>query len=139
MINPNTLGKKSEDKPKDLPEDFVGYFGTSGQPGHFLYILNDNELSYSEKDDWGRRFDGDWLMEHLSTTSFKVFWWKNVDVTILGYPRSLDDERPGSKSLFILKGNHVGDNEYIVNKMKEHPWVYEIFEKLADKYLRNRN
>lgn len=130
MVENNTL--------KELPQDFIGYFGTRGCVGHDLVVLNGyRELSDIDICDWGVEFDRDWIMMQLSTSSFKCFWWKNADVTIVGYPKSLDDERPGSKSLFIVKGNHAQDYEYLVAKMKQYSWVYEIFEKLADKYLRD--
>lgn len=130
MVENNTL--------KELPQDFIGYFGTRGCAGHDLVVLNGyRELSDIDICDWGVEFDRDWIMMQLSTSSFKCFWWKNADVTIVGYPKSLDDERPGSKSLFIVKGNHAQDYEYLVAKMKQYSWVYEIFEKLADKYLRD--
>lgn len=130
MANHNTL--------KELPQDFVGYFGTRGCAGHDLVVLDGyRELSDIDICDWGVEFDRDWIMMQLSTSSFKCFWWKNADVTIVGYPKSLDDERPGSKSLFIVKGNHTQDYEYLITKMKQYSWVYEIFEKLADKYLKD--
>lgn len=123
---------------KELPQDFVGYFGTTGHAGHDLIVLDGyKELSGIDICDWGGEFDREWIMEQLSTSSIKCFWWKKADVTIVGYPKSLDDKRPGSKSLFIVKGNHAQDYEYLVTKMKQYPWVYEIFEKLIDKYLRD--
>lgn len=122
----------------DLPSNFVAYFGTTNYgSGHNLYILEGYEVfSGIDTCDWGAVFDRDWILQNLSVNSLKVFWWENADVTIVGYPKSLDDKRPGSKSLFILRGNHVGDNDYIVAKMKESPWVYDIFSKLVDKYLK---
>ena len=123
---------------KELPQNFIGYFGTTGSSGHDLYVLDGHkELSSMDICDWAGEFDRDWIMMQLSSSSIKVFWWKTADVTICGFPRSLDDERPGSKSLFIVKGNHMSDYEYIVDKMKQYPWVYEIFDKLVDKYLRD--
>lgn len=123
---------------KELPQDFVGYFGTTGRAGHDLVVLDGyRELSGIDICDWAGEFDREWIMLQLSTSSFKCFWWKSADVTIVGYPKSLDDKRPGSKSLFIVKGNHTQDHEYLVAKMKQYSWVYEIFEKLADKYLRD--
>lgn len=75
-------------------------------------------------------------MMELSSSSLKVFWWKTADVTICGYPKSIDDNRPGSKSLFIIKGNHTGNHEYIVYVMKSYPWVYSIFTKITEMYLK---
>ena len=119
-----------------LPENFVGYFGTHLMPGHYLYVLDGGkDLSESDIRYWAGEFDEDWIMAQLSEQSIKVFYWTSADVTICGYPRSLDDDRPGSKSLFIVKGDHSKDYEYIVQKMKSFSWVYEIFEKLVKKYL----
>lgn len=124
--------------PKELPQDFVGYFGTRGCAGHDLVVLDGyKELSGIDICDWAGEFDSERIMLHLSTSSLKCFWWKTADVTIVGYPKSLDDKRPGSMSLFIVKGNHAQDYEYLVTKMKQYPWVYEIFEKLVDKYLKD--
>jgi len=127
-----------QDTTKDLPSNFVGYFGTTGHAGHDLIVLEGyKELSAMDVCDWAGEFDRDWIMRQLSSSSLRCFWWKTADVTIVGYPKSLDDERPGSKSLFIVKGNHVKDHEYIVAKMKQYTWVYEIFEKLTDKFLKD--
>ena len=123
---------------KGLPENFVGYFGTNGRSGHNLYVLDGyKELSDSDVYDWAAEFDRDFIMMELSSSSLKVFWWKTADVTICGYPKSIDDNRPGSKSLFIIKGNHTGNHEYIVSVMKSYPWVYDIFTKITEMYLKD--
>lgn len=118
---------------KNLPPNFVGYFGTMGSAGHNLYVLNGHkELSNMDVFDWAGEFDRDWIVALLSPSSFSVFYWKAADVTIVGYPRSLDDKRPGSKSLFILKGDFTQNHDFILYIMKKFPEVYKIFEKLAD-------
>lgn len=123
---------------KSLPENFVGYFGTKGRSGHNLYVLNGyNELSASDVYDWAAEFDRDFIMLKLSSSSIKVFWLETADVTICGYPKSIDDNRPGSKSLFIIKGNHTDNHEYIVSVMKSYPWVYDIFTKITEMYLKD--
>ena len=114
---------------KELPDNFIAYFGTWGRPGHNLTPLNVN--FYDEGGDWAAEFDSDAVMKFLSYESFSLFYYKGC--TIIGYPRSVDDERGGSKSLFIAKGEH--DDDYMVAKMKEYSDVYEIFSKLAEQYL----
>lgn len=115
----------------ELPDNFIAYFGTWGCAGHDLKPLNIN--FYDEGGDWAAEFDSYAVEKHLTYESFRLFHYKGV--TIIGYPRSLDDHRGGSKSLFIVKGQH--DADYMIEKMKEYPEVYKIFEKLADKYLRD--
>lgn len=114
---------------ENLPDDFVGYFGTMGKAGHNLYPLN--KYVYDKGGDWAAEFDGDAIMQQLDSKSFRLIYYKGV--TIVGFPRSLDDKRPGSKSLFIVKGEH--DSVTMVNKMKEYPEIYEIFTKLENKFL----
>lgn len=113
----------------ELPDNFIAYFGTWGCAGHDLKPLNIN--FYDEGGDWAAEFDSYAVMKHLTYESFRLFHYKGV--TIIGYPRSLDDHRGGSKSLFIVKGQH--DVDYMVERMKEYPEVYKIFTKLADKFL----
>lgn len=115
-----------------LPPDFVGYFGTMGRAGHDLYVLEGN-IDTESIFEWAGEFDQDWILLNLDITGFKVFWWEWADVTILGYPRSLDDSRPGSKSLFIVKGNYTSDYSSLLNKMKQYPGICDIFKKLAKK------
>ena len=127
-----------QEKTKDLPANFVGYFGTQGHSGHNLYVLDGcNDVSTLDVQYWAGEFDEDWILLKLSTISIKVFYWDTADVTICGYPRSVDDKRPGSKSLFILKGNHISDSKYIIAKMKQYPWIYDIFEKLTNEYIKD--
>ena len=117
----------------DLPDNFVAYFGTSGyHSGHNLVPL---EIAFYDKGgDWAAEFDSEAVMRYLTYDSFRLFYYKGV--TIVGYPRSLDDHRSGSKSLFIVKGEH--DADYMVAKMKEYPQVYRIFSRLAAKFLHKR-
>lgn len=67
-------------------------------------------------------------MRRLRTDSIVMLYLNNV--TIVGYPRSLVDQRGGSKTLFFWKGQHT--TEEMVHKMKEYPWVYEIFQTFAN-------
>lgn len=117
---------------QELPPNFVGYFGTMGRAGHDLYVLEGN-IDTESVFEWAGKFDQDWILLKLDIAGFKVFWWEGADVTILGYPRSLDDSRPGSKSLFIVKGNYTSDYSSLLNKMRQYPEIYDIFEKLAKK------
>jgi len=114
---------------ENLPDDFIGYFGTMGRSGHNLYPLN--KYVYDKSGDWAAEFDSDAIMSQLDSKNFRLIHYKGV--TIVGFPRSLDDERPGSKSLFIVKGELDGIT--MVNKMKEYPEIYEIFAKLENKFL----
>lgn len=114
---------------EELPDGFVGYFGTMGHPGHNLYPLN--KWFYDKGGDWAALFDSEYIARQLTYDSFKLIHCEGV--TIIGFPRSVDDDRGGSKSLFIVKGNH--DGEYMVNKMKEYPEIYKIFTDLMKKYL----
>jgi len=111
---------------EELPDNFVGYFGTWGEPGHHLHPLS----VWVTSSFWSAELDGEEIDSMLVPKGFSVFEYKGV--TILGIPHSLDDKRPGSKSLFIVKGKH--DAEYMVEKMKEYPEIYDIFKKLAEKY-----
>ena len=114
---------------KELPDNFVAYFGTWGCAGHDLKPLSVN--FYDDGGDWAAAFDSDAVMKNLSYETFRLFYFKGT--TIVGYPRSLDDHRGGCKSLFIVKGEHEAD--YMVDRMKEYPDVYGIFKKLAEQYL----
>lgn len=114
---------------ENLPDDFVGYFGTMGDSGHNLYPLN--KYVYDKGGDWAAEFDGNAIMQQLDSKSFRLIHYKGV--TIVGFPRSLDDKRGCSKSLFIVKGNH--NAEYMVEKMKEYPEIYDIFRKLEERFI----
>ena len=118
----------------ELPDNFVGFFGcTMRGGGHNLEPLS--VWFYDVGGDWAAEFDSDAIMRHLRTDSFALIMYRGV--TIVGYPRSLVDKRGGSKTLFIWKGEH--DAEQMINKMKEFPDIYKIFQKLADEYLRKED
>lgn len=117
----------------ELPDNFIGFFGcTMKGGGHNLEPLN--VRFYDVWGEWAAEFDSIAIMRRLRTDSFTLIMHKGV--TIVGYPRSLEDHRGGSKTLFIWKGEH--DAEQMVNKMKEFPDIYKIFQNLADEYLRKK-
>lgn len=114
---------------KELPEDYIGYFGTAGRPGHSLITISrcDSQLTK----DWDIFFDGEWLFAELIKEPNRFQIIRVYGLTIVGIPYSLDDDRGNSKTLFICGGNR--DIEYIANKIEECKWVSEIFHKIADK------
>lgn len=113
---------------KDYDLDgFVGYFGTRGQAGHNLYVLaGGDNLTPLDISDLAAEFDSDAIMRKLSIKSIMLFYYRNL--TIIGYPVSLDDKRPGSKSLFIVGGIKTADE--VLERMKDFQWVVEIFKEI---------
>jgi hypothetical protein len=112
----------------DINEGFVGYFGTDGKKsGHNLHIIDDGgeKISGSEQFDLAAECDSDAIMLKLQSGKLTYFTYKGC--TILGIPKSLDDERPGSKSLLIVGGvrekgylaNTIDNNEFLKNKFYE--------------------
>lgn len=118
---------------KPLPKDFVGYFGTLGNVGHDLHIYESSEdLSAKEFNDWQMMLDGDYIMSKLSSDRFIMFTF--FGATIYGFPRSLDDDRPGSKSLFIM-GRDDLTIEDVKNEISKYKNISKIFAELEDKFL----
>ena len=119
---------------RELPADYVGYFGTLGRAGHDLVSLEGYKdiPPYPVLDDWTAFFDGDWLFRELLKSPRRLSMVKVFGLTIVGNPHSLDDERPHSKTLLICGGDR--DQQYMAGKIEQHPWVSEIFHKVCDRF-----
>lgn len=118
---------------RELPEDYVGYFGTCGCAGHNLKSLEGyKDIPWQDLDEWTAFFDGDWLYSELCKSPRNLRIVRPYNLTILGNPHSLDDERLHSKTLLICGGNR--DEQYLRNKLSKHPWVEDIFVRLSNRF-----
>ena len=78
----------------------IAYFGTDGRPGHYAIPIRgkftEEDIKVIESvdcDDFYKVFD---------VMRFKIAEFKGW--TILGIPASLDDHRPGSKTVIFIEG-----------------------------------
>lgn len=118
---------------KPLPKEFVGYFGTFGKVGHDLHVYESFEDLPSEQfDAWQTMLDGDYIMSRLSPDRFVIFTFYGA--TIYGISRSLHDDRPGSKSLFIM-GRDDLTVEDVKNVISKYETLSKIFTELEVKFL----
>lgn len=79
----------------------IAYFGTDGCPGHHVIPIRGK---FTEEDvKVIESVDCDDFYKVFDVMRFKIAEFKGW--TILGIPASLDDHRPGSKTVIFIEGN----------------------------------
>ena len=113
----------------------IAYFGTDGRPGHYAIPIRgkftEEDIKVIESvdcDDFYKVFD---------VMRFKIAEFKGW--TILGIPASLDDHRPGSKTVIFIEGKAnetdfmevILEYSFLKNKVKKLAELYHDGEWLA--------
>lgn len=113
----------------------IAYFGTDGHPGHHVIPIRgkftEEDIKVIESvdcDDFYKVFD---------VMRFKIAEFKGW--TILGIPASLDDHRPGSKTVIFIEGKAneadfmevIQEYSFLKNKVKKLTELYHDGEWLA--------
>ena len=106
----------------------IAYFGTDGCPGHYAipirgkFIEEDIKVIESvDCDDFYKVFD---------VMRFKIAEFKGW--TILGIPASLDDHRPGSKTVIFIEGE--ANEADFIEVTQEYSFLKNKVKKLAELY-----
>lgn len=106
----------------------IAYFGTDGCPGHHVIPIRgrftEEDIKVIESvdcDDFYKVFD---------VMRFKIAEFKGW--TILGIPASLDDHRPGSKTVIFIEGKANEAN--FMEVIQEYSFLKNKVKKLAELY-----
>lgn len=106
----------------------IAYFGTDGCPGHYAIPIRgkftEEDIKVIESvdcDDFYKVFD---------VMRFKIAEFKGW--TILGIPASLDDHRPGSKTVIFIEGE--ANEADFIEVTQEYSFLKNKVKKLAELY-----
>lgn len=106
----------------------IAYFGTDGCPGHHVIPIRgkftEEDIKVIESvdcDDFYKVFD---------VMRFKIAEFKGW--TILGIPASLDDHRPGSKTVIFIEGE--ANEADFIEVTQEYSFLKNKVKKLAELY-----
>lgn len=106
----------------------IAYFGTDGRPGHYAIPIRgkftEEDIKVIESvdcDDFYKVFD---------VMRFKIAEFKGW--TILGIPASLDDHRPGSKTVIFIEGK-ANETDFM-EVIQEYSFLKNKVKKLAELY-----
>lgn len=106
----------------------IAYFGTDGCPGHHIIPIRgkftEEDIKVIESvdcDDFYKVFD---------VMRFKIAEFKGW--TILGIPASLDDHRPGSKTVIFIEGK--ANEADFIEVIQEHSFLKNKVKKLTELY-----
>lgn len=106
----------------------IAYFGTDGCPGHHIIPIRgkftEEDIKVIESvdcDDFYKVFD---------VMRFKIAEFKGW--TILGIPASLDDHRPGSKTVIFIEGK--ANEADFIEVIQEYSFLKNKVKKLTELY-----
>ena len=112
----------------------IAYFGTDGCPGHHVIPIRGK---FTEEDvKVIESIDCDDFYNVFDVMRFKIAEFKGW--TIFGIPASLDDHRPGSKTVIFIEGK--ADESNFMEVIQEFPFLenlIETFETMQDIYSDN--
>lgn len=117
-------------KNRKIVDDMVriAYFGTDGCPGHHVIPIRGK---FTEEDiKVIESIDCDDFYKVFDVMRFKIAEFKGW--TILGIPASLDDHRPGSKTVIFIEGKANESN--FVEVIQEFPFLEKKVKKLIKLY-----
>lgn len=104
----------------------IAYFGTDGCIGHYFKSIS-GRFSLQEEEDLSK-IDEDFQLFGFS--GFGFFMYKGYGC--LSFPASPDDNRYGSKTVFLVEGAYLKTK--VLEALEEVPFVKKQFQKLADMY-----
>lgn len=107
----------------------IAYFGTShkGSGHHFQAIkgeFSDEEILAIEK------LDG--LIEEIFGSPYEAKFFRYLNYLGLAINASPDDERPGSKTIVLVKDGKSEDE--ILKVIDEYPFLKNQFDRVDEKY-----
>lgn len=106
----------------------IAYFGTDGCPGHHVIPIRGK---FTEEDvKVIESIDCDDFYKVFDVMRFKIAEFKGW--TILGIPASLDDHKPGSKTVIFIEGKANESN--FVEVIQEFPFLEKKVKKLIKLY-----
>lgn len=106
------------------------YFGTDGCLGHYPKGVN-CELTAEEYDEL-KRVDRVNVEEQLERDDGWFEYRTHCGTyTCFGVPYSLDDKRPGSKSIVMMEDSNIFD---VILAVKSIPFLYDKFKELNERY-----
>lgn len=106
----------------------IAYFGTDGCPGHHVIPIRGK---FTEEDiKVIESIDCDDFYKVFDVMRFKIAEFKGW--TILGIPASLDDHRPGSKTVIFIEGK--ANEADFIEVIQEYYFLKNKVKKLAELY-----
>ena len=106
----------------------IAYFGTDGCPGHHVIPIRGK---FTEEDvKVIESVDCDDFYKVFDVMRFKIAEFKGW--TILGIPASLDDHRPGSKTVIFIEGK--ANEADFMEVIQEYSFLKNNVKKLAELY-----